>query len=84
MRIVIALTFIILIIWYIITRFEPSNGFVVLDEYTIGKMNKDVIIQKALWSIMILLQLFLSYKLYALMPTIVGIYRIGIQIKLVL
>ena len=80
MRSVLILSLLTLVIWFIIMRLEPSNGFIVLDESTIKAMEENVLIQRILWGVMTLLQLFLCYKLYTLIATMTGVYKTGIRI----
>jgi hypothetical protein len=82
MKTILKLSLSILLIWYIITRLEPRDGFRILDENTMNELHRNALIQQILWGVMILLQSILCYRLYTLRPLLTGNFKSVITIYL--
>jgi hypothetical protein len=82
MRTIGILSLSVLLVWYLISKLEPTSGVVLNDLNGIEDANRMIAIKRSLWAIMIILQALLSYKLYKLIPVLTGVYKTGAKLYL--
>jgi hypothetical protein len=73
----------ILFIWFVITKLETNDDFVLLEDNVIEGINRNLVIVKTLWSVLILLQASLIFQLFRLIPKTIGMHKTGLKILLV-
>jgi hypothetical protein len=77
MRAIIILSLSALFTWYLITRFEPGDGTIILNDSTMKQMHRDLVTIKILWVILMVLQAVILFRLYKVIPKIKGIEKNG-------
>ncbi len=80
MKAIVTLSFSILFLWFLITRFALASGRITLNEETMRQLNIEMIIKRVLWVIMMTLQEVLSYRLYKLIPEMNGLNKTGAKL----
>jgi hypothetical protein len=82
MKRIIILSLSTLVVWFLITRLEPNDGTVTLNEDTLNQMNKEFYFQRILWIILLVLETVLAYSLYKIIPKVEAGLKIGVKVYL--